>query len=239
MHIDLDTAACSSAGLSGYIPGVIALKMSQVGTTFVEGAYIDLRRRSGDCMVARNWIGGGEALSKGYSEAAARGARDVIVQNSVCRGMSGDSSVHGDLLQTQGLHELFRTIVFENVSTDSNCEGTVINPRDGYSAANSIILRRFDYRLDPRYTPNPNGTRYWTGGPVMHSAKAYSYDRVYLGLDVVREYSASGSASTKSCDGSASIHCPVFPSGPDRFASPGTGAVSDAWTGMNYVSPHP
>lgn len=240
LQIDLDTAACSTSGLSGYAPGVIALKVSQFGTTFIEGSYIDLRRRSTDCIVARNPIGGGEALSKGYSEADARGARDVIVQNSICRGFSGESAVHGDVIQTQGLHELYRNIVFENVSVDSNCEGTMLDSRDGYSLANSITMRRFDFRMDPRYTPNPKtGGGYWTGGPVMHSAKTYSYDRVYLDHDVVRQYSATRTITSPPCDGSTGVHCSALPPGPDRYASPGTGAVTNAWTGLNYVSPHP
>jgi hypothetical protein len=239
IHMDLATAACATTGLSGRVPGMRALNVNQVGTTFIEGAYIDLKGRSADCIVARNRIGGGEALSKGYSEVAARGARDLIVQNSVCKGFSGEEVVHGDILQTQGLHELYRKIVFENVSTDSNCEGLMIDSRDGYSAANSITLRRFDYRQDPRYSPNPNGAKYWTGGPVMHSAKAYSYDRTYLSRDVVREYSATRSVSIKSCNGSAGIWCPTLPPETDRYASPGNGPTKDAWTGLNYVSPHP
>ena len=243
LHIDLDTAACADAGPSGYAPGVIALRTAQVGTTFIEGAYIDVRGRATDCIDPRNLIGNFEALSKGYNEADARGARDVVIQNSVCRGMSGDVNVHGDIAQTQGLYELYRNIVLENVSADSNCEGTVFEPRQGYYVASSIAMRRFDYRVDARYTPNPNGGGFWTGGAVMHAAEAYSYDRVYIvnfgGDDVVREFNATETATTyPSCDGSTGVFCGSSPP-ENRYASPGTGDATSDWTGINYVSPHP
>jgi hypothetical protein len=297
MHIELGSAPCADAGASGYVPGVIALRLYQVGTTFVEGAYIDVAGRSADCIDPRNFVGDFEALSKGYSEADARGERDVVVQNSVCRGMSGDENVHGDILQTQGGYELFRAITLENVSTDSNCEGTVLEPREGFLLANSIDMRRFDYRMDERFTPNPNGEGVWTGGAVMHSAKAFAYDEVYLDRDeapyemyppitgwegsraydsgdsvvwgggnvyecaVAGTSAASGGPTGTGADitdgtvhwaylrpqdpyvsdrppcGSNGIFCPATPA-ENRFASPGTGAASDAWTGVNYVSPH-
>ncbi|MGC4119801.1 MAG: hypothetical protein QM765_35545 [Myxococcales bacterium] len=299
IHIDLATAACASSGVSGYVPGTIALAVYQVGTTFVEGAYIDVAGRSADCIDPRNFIGGFDALSHGYSEADARGARDVVIQNSVCRGMSGDHNVHGDILQTQGGAELFRSITFENVSADSNCEGTVLEPREGFLLADQITLRRFDYQHDSRFTPNvdPYDGRTYDGGPVQHSAKAYSYDQVFIyraeppyeftppisgwvgstayavgdtvvwgGGKVYRCVVAGTSASTGGPTGTGSniadggaqwtylrpqdsylvtrppcnvggLFCPATAS-PDRFASPGTGPATSAWTGLNYVSPH-
>jgi hypothetical protein len=239
LHIDLDTAACSTAGLSGYAPGVTALRTAQVGTTFIEGAYIDVRGRSTDCIDPRNLIGNYEALSKGYSEAAARGARDVVIQNSVCRGMSGDVNVHGDIVQTQGLYELYRSIVLENVTADSNCEGIVLSPRQGYHLATSIALRRFDYRMDARYRPNSSGSGSWTGAAVMHSAKAYSYEQVYLhAAREVVESDPDGLAHYPPDDAGRISSQGTLP-GANRFASPGTGPASSAWTGIHYVSPHP
>jgi hypothetical protein len=298
IQIDLATAPCATAGASGYVPGTIALRVYQVGTTFVEGAYIDVAGRSADCIDPRNFIDGFDAL-KGYTEADARGARDVVIQNSVCRGMSGDPNVHGDILQTQSMFELFRNITFENVSTDSNCEGTVIEPREGFLLANQIKMRRFDYQHDARYTPNNVSGVVYDGGPVQHSAKAYSYDQVYIyrneppyemsppisgwvggtsytvgntvvwgGGNVYQCITAGTSASASSggpqgtgsdiTDGGAhwkylrpqdpytiarplcntgGIFCSAMPS-QNRFASPGTGAATNAWTGLNYVSPH-
>lgn len=306
IHIDLASAPCADQGASGYVPGTIALRAYQVGTTFIEGAYIDVAGRSADCIDPRNFIGNFDALSKaGFTEATARGARDVVIQNTVCRGMSGDVNVHGDVLQTQGGDELFRSIVFENVSADSNCEGTVIEPREGFQLASSIVMRRFDYRKDARYSPNPvvgSPGQYYDGGPVQHSALSYAYDQVYISRDEApyelsttspgwvpgKPYAVGGqviwgggntyactaagtSASSGGPSGTATdivdgtVHWKYLgPQGPyqstrpscdtlggasgglfcssvpaqNRFASPGTGDASSAWTGIHYASPH-
>lgn len=299
IHIELATSPCAGAGASGYVPGTIALRVYQVGTTFVEGAYIDVAGRSADCIDPRNAIGNFDALSKGYAEADARGARDVVIQNSVCRGMSGDVNVHGDILQTQGMFDLFRSVTFENVTADSNCEGTVLEPREGFLLADAVHVRRFDYRMDARYKPNPDGDAgaVWSGGALMNSAKAYTYDQVYLEAneapyemsppitgwvggkayttsDTVvwgggRVYACTTSGTSAKSGGPTGtaldivdgtvhwkylrpqdpytvarpacnangLHCKALPA-TDRFASPGVGAASSAWTGVNYVSPH-
>lgn len=233
LELDLDSSVCASVGTSGSVPATIALLVQQVGTTFIEGTYIDVRGKSADCVVARNRIGGTEALSKGYGESAARGARDVVIQNSVCRGYAGDSNTHGDLIQTQGLHELFRNIVIENVSVDSLCEGTMLLPRDGYHLAGSIRMRNFDYRWDTRYPRN------LTGIPALNSAKSTSYSSVYSTIASIDDYYApvSGEHRAVAQNGSVGVYIPNTPAA--RFATPGTGAASDAWIGIHYVSPHP
>lgn len=233
LDLDLDGAACTGAGGPGYVPGTIALLFDQLGTTFVEGAYVDLHGKASDCMVARNRIGGGEALAKGYTEEAARGARDVVVQNSVCRGFAGDERVHGDLLQTQGLHELYRDITLENVSVDSLCEGTMLLPRDGHHLASSLELRNFDYRWDARF---PRGL---TGVPALSSAKVTRYVGVYSTVPSVRTFTAPAPRQHAAVpqDGSVGVVVPGAPS--ERFAAPGAGAASDRWTGIHYRSPHP
>ena len=243
IQIDLATAPCADQGASGYIPGTIALKAYQTGTTFVEGAYIDLAGRSADCIDARNFIGGFDALAKpGFTEISARGERDVVIQNTVCKGMSGDIHVHGDISQTQGRAEIFRNFVFENISTDSNCEGIILQPRQGMYLANSVTIRRFDYRKDYRYSPNPVATGgFYEGGAIMHSAKAYHYDQVYL-VDNEAPYEMTPAlgdrfASVRPPCNSGGIFCAAAPAG-NRFASPGVGNTSAAWTGLNYVSPH-
>jgi hypothetical protein len=245
IEMDLSNAdsECTGAGESSiYVPGSHAIRVDNIGTTFFEGLYIDLGNNVADVLVVRNKIGGYDALNKGYTEAQARGAHDIVIQNSVIRGyQSGPDpqlDEHADFIQTQGLYEIFRDITIENVTVDSLSEGAIFLARGGYPLANSITMRNFDYRIDARWTPIV------TGGPVMHTAKAFSYNNVFLGVDVVREYTVNtqcGTGCVQPCNGSEGIFCPTTPSTQgfaDRFASPGTAGASNAWTGVNYVSPH-
>jgi hypothetical protein len=234
LEINLANANCSG---TMQVPGSYGMRIDNVGTTYIEGLYLDVAGFVADATVVHNKTGGYDALSKGYTEAQARGDHDIVVQNSVIRGYYTytSSDEHADAMQTQGNYEIFRNITWENVSIDSGCEGTIYLARDGYYLANSITMRNWDYRMDTRWTPVV------FGGPVMHNAKSFSYSNVYLGRDVVRQYdlnTSCGSGCVQSCDGSSGIDCPVTPPS-TRFASPGTSGASNAWTGMNYVSPWP
>ncbi|ABS25441.1 Ig-like domain-containing protein [Anaeromyxobacter sp. Fw109-5] len=244
LQIDLSSAAsyCNDSGETpNYVPGSHGLRVDNVGTTFFEGLYMDAGNHILDMIVVRNKIGGYDALSKGYTEAQARGAHDIVLQNSVVRGYQSDADPngeHADLIQTQGLYEIYRDITLENVSVDSLSEGAIFLARAGYHLANTITMRNFDYRLDARWTPVT------TGGPVMHNAKAYSYENVFLSVDVVRQYDLNtgcGGGCVQPGNGSVGVFSPATPSAlgfADRFASPGAGGASNAWVGLNYVSPH-
>ncbi|MGE4132348.1 MAG: hypothetical protein AB7F86_11970, partial [Bdellovibrionales bacterium] len=59
------------------VPGGIALRVEQAGTTFIEGLKMDLNGHSTDCIVARN---------AGLREAQALANRNVYVQKSASRG---------------------------------------------------------------------------------------------------------------------------------------------------------
>lgn len=106
-------------------------------------------------------------------------------------------------------------------------------PRDGYHLASSIRMRNFDYRWDTRYGRN------WTGVPALNSAKSISYSGVYSTIASVQNYyaPADGKHSAVAQDGSVGVYISKTPSA--RFATPGTGATTDAWTGIHYTSPHP
>ena len=70
-----------NANIHPRIPGGIAMRLEQSGTTFVEGVFLDMRGHEADCFVARNpdWMSGAQA----------REQRHLIFQNSTCLGNEG------------------------------------------------------------------------------------------------------------------------------------------------------
>jgi hypothetical protein len=140
-----------NASIHPRVPGAIALRLQQWGTSFVEGLNIDVRGHEADCIVIRN----PDALSN----AQAQKQRDVVIQNTNCSGVEGledpviGGGIHGDFFQNQG-YDVMRRLVFENVSQRTSQEGIVLHggtPEEAISGTEVLIIRRFDYSWDPRY----------------------------------------------------------------------------------------
>ncbi len=129
------------------LPGGMAIRLENFGTSFVEGVDIDLRGHEADCFVVRN--------PPSMNNDQARAQRNIVLQNTSCRGIEGlgasaiGDGVHGDLLQNQG--EVVNSVILENVSVRSSMEGIVWHEWDGYAGARNFSIRRFDYAGDDRY----------------------------------------------------------------------------------------
>jgi len=137
-----------NANIHPRVPGAIAVRLQQSGTSFLEGLHIDVRGHEADCIVSRN--------PDEMTDAEARSKRDVIVQNTYCSGVEGlgrskiGDGVHGDLFQNQG-KDIMRRLVFENVSMRSSQEGIVLHGSGSKRGAKTLLVRRYDYTWDPRY----------------------------------------------------------------------------------------
>ena len=131
------------------IPGGMAVRLEQYGTSFVEGAMIDVAGHDADCFVLRNGVG--------QTATAARDVRDFVIQNTLCKGVEGlgasdiGDGIHGDFLQNQGDEDAFRSVTLENISYRTSFEGIVLEPRAGYNAVKQLKIRRYDHNVDTRY----------------------------------------------------------------------------------------
>jgi len=222
-----------NANIHPRVPGAIALRLQQSGTTFVEGLNIDVRGHEADCIVIRN--------PDDLSDAQAQKQRDVVIQNTYCSGVEGlgasaiGEGVHGDFFQNQG-SDIMRRLVFENVSQRTSQEGIVIhgNALESLSGTKTLILRRFDYSWDPRYVGDDNlegfGLAFagWPGTDwTLENIRIDDYrdGGDYL---IIRDqrYGESPSSNVQS---HPEIQSGLPPNG--AFAPPER-------TGVNYVSPH-
>jgi hypothetical protein len=220
-----------AASVHPRIPGGIALRLEQWGTTFVEGAYIDMLNMEADCLVVRN--------PDSMPGVTARGQRDIIVQNTACHGIGGlgESDIgdgeHGDLIQNQG-DDVVRRMILENVTVRSSSQGVMLHPNQGFRGATELVLRRFDYAFDERYTGKTKYDGPWGLG-INASADAFEFDQVWIndltglnyGLVNDQRYGVSTSSAVQPHPG---IQAGSPPAGPFAPASR---------TGRYYVSPHP
>lgn len=248
LHIDLVTqsgcevgklpnkpaARYPNANIHPRVPGAIALRLQQAGVSFVEGAYIDVRGHQADCFVVRN--------PDDLDNMQAREQRDVIIQNSVCRGVEGmgasdiGDGVHGDLFQNQG-RDVMRRLVFENVSHRTSQEGIVLlgDPDAGLMGAKFLIVRRYDYSWDPRYVGDDDDERFGSAlaarvdpGWVLEDIRIMDYPTRsgdYIRINDQRY----GNSPSKNVKSHPEIKSGLPPAG--AFALP-------EHTGLNYVSPH-
>lgn len=110
---------------------VITVKFSS-GTTFIDGVYIDVNRRSADAIQVNNHKG------------------RVVVQNSFIRGISGTmSGIHGDLLHAQGGGPL-QELTLQNVTGLTGYQGlfTPYRPRSG-DGTRKLRIDRVNVGYDP------------------------------------------------------------------------------------------
>jgi hypothetical protein len=219
-----------AASVHPRIPGGIALRLEQWATTFIEGAYIDMRNMESDCIVVRN--------PDSMSGATARGQRDLIVQNSACHGIGGlgqsdiGDGEHGDLVQNQG-DDVLRRLILENVTARSSSQGVMLHPNQGFRGATEFVLRRFDYAFDPRYTGKTKYDGPWGLG-INASADIFNFEEVWIkdyagrdyGIVDDQRYGVYDSSNVKPLAGMKSGYAPNGPFAPASRI------------GVNYVSPH-
>ena len=228
---NLPVAQHPNANIHPRIPGGIALRLQQSGTSFVEGLHIDVKGHEADCIVSRN--------PDSMSDAAAQSRRDVVIQNTYCSGVEGlpntdiGDGVHGDLFQNQG-GDILRRLVFENVSMRTSQEGIVLHGNGSFSGTKSLVIRRYDYTWDPRYVGDDAYERFglafagWPGPDwTLENIRIDDYrdggDYIKIGD---QRY---GSFSSSTVQAHPEIRSGLPAEG--AFALPGR-------TGVNYTSPH-
>ena len=134
------------------LPGGIALRIEQSGTTFIEGLNIDLKWMEADCIVLRD----SEETSVWTDE------RKLYVVNSRCTGyewLDSDESdigdgIHGDFYQNQWIAEP-TTLVFENVVVWGSSNGITSHKWKQWKLK-TFKLRNYAYQLDERYHGDDN-----------------------------------------------------------------------------------
>lgn len=131
------------------------LRIAQSHTSYIEGLKMDLKGHLADCIASSN--------TADVTDAQALKVRDVVVQNSACRGGRGQfkghpygDGLHADFFQNQGrsgsdgrtelINEPMNSIIFENISHVTTASGIVI---DGQ--VNSERIRNLEFSLDTRY----------------------------------------------------------------------------------------
>jgi hypothetical protein len=214
------------------VPGVIAVRLQQSETSFLEGLHIDVRGHEADCIVSRN--------PDEMTDAEARNGRDVIIQNTYCSGVEGlgrskiGDGVHGDLFQNQG-KDIMRRLVFENVSMRSSQEGIVLHGSGSKRGAKTLVVRRYDYTWDPRYVGDDKYEHFGLAFDGFADKDGWVLDDVRIddyrdGFDYLivngQRYGNSSSDKVKP-------HAAISSSPPpdDAFAPPEK-------TGIYYVTPH-
>jgi hypothetical protein len=223
--------AFPNANIHPRVPGAIALRLQQSGTSFVEGLYIDVMGHEADCIVSRN--------PDSMSGAQAQKQRDVIIQNTVCKGVEGlgktkiGEGVHGDLFQNQG-RDVVRRLVFENVSHRTSQEGIVVHGGGGLSGTKSLTVRRYDYSWDPRFVGDDN---YETFGLALAGRPGNNWTLEDVRID---DYRAKGNyvkINGQRFGDSPSSNVKAHPG--IRSGLPPEGAFAlPSRTGLNYSSPH-
>jgi len=213
------------------VPGSIALRLQQSGTSFVEGLHVDVRGHEADCIVSRNpdWM----------TDEQARRQRDVVIQNTWCSGVEGQGKtdigdgVHGDLFQNQA-KDVLRRLVFENVSMRTSQEGIVIHGSGRFRGTDVLLIRRYDYTWDPRYVGDDDYERFglalagWPGDD-------WRLEDVYI--DDYRDgqdYLKIGSQRYGNAKGSKVQPHPAIHAG----APPGGAYAPPERTGLRYSTPH-
>ncbi len=222
-----------NANIHPRVPGEMALRLQQSHVTFVEGLYIDARGHQTDCIVIRN--------PDDLDGATAQMQRDVIIQNTACRGVEGmgktdiGDGVHGDLFQNQG-RDVMRRLVFENVSHRTSHEGIVLHgdQKNGLSATKTLILRRYDYSWDKRFVGDDDYERFglaFSGDPGTNWFLENGHNDDYRdnGDYLIINGQRYGNSPSRQV-----LAHPEIRSG---LPSEGTFAPPER-TGLNYRSPH-
>ncbi|MEZ5342377.1 MAG: DUF4214 domain-containing protein [Acidimicrobiales bacterium] len=225
----LRNSGSTATNIHPRLPGAMALRLENYGTSFVEGVDIDLRGHEADCFVVRN--------PADLTNAQARVSRNVVLQNTSCIGIEGlgqsdiGDGVHGDLLQNQGF-DVMNTLAIENVSVRTSMEGLVLHNDGATAGAKKLTIRRFDYAADPRYVADDSFEQF--GLAYSASAEQWTLHDVYLddpegnnyGFINDQRYGAIVSPYVELVSG---VH----------NGRPSGGAFADQGrVGLGYVSPH-
>ncbi len=226
---ELPNIGSTARSIHPRLPGGMAVRLENWGTSFVEGVDIDLLGHEADCFVVRN--------PPSLDNAEARTTRHVVLQNTNCRGIEGlgrssiGDGIHGDLLQNQG-HDVISSLVIENVTVRTSMEGLVLHEWNGYPGARSLKIRRFDYAADSRYD-NDDQFEQW-GAPFAAWADNWSLEEVYASTDAKLTYGFVNDERWGERNfGNVRQH-----NGITEGAPPAGAFAPPSRVGRGYVSPH-
>ncbi len=226
---DLPNSGSTATNIHPRIPSAMAVRLENYGTSYVEGANIDLTGHEADCFVVRN--------PADLTNAAARNQRHVVLQNTSCTGVEGlgqsdiGDGVHGDLLQNQG-NDVISSLTIENVSMRSSMEGLVLHEWDGYAGARDLTIRRFDYAADERYD-NDDAYEQW-GVAFAAWADDWTLEQIHIEDPRDNDY---GFVNDQRWGGFSHGVVQQHPAISRSLPAGGTFAPA-ASIGANYVSPH-
>ena len=225
---ELRNTGTTARNIHPRLPGAMAIRLENYGTSFVEGVDIDLRGHEADCFVVRN--------PPDQTNEQARVRRNVVLQNTSCQGIEGlgaspiGDGVHGDLLQNQG--EVVNSVVLENVSVRSSMEGIVFHEWDGYAGARDFTMRRFDYAADERYDDDDAFEQWGVAFDVW--AEAWDLQDVYIDDPEGNDYGFINDQRWGGFRyGSVLPHAGITRGLPSDVSFAPTGSV-----GIGYQSPH-
>ncbi len=225
----LPNTGSSAKSIHPRIPGAMAIRLENYGTSFVEGVDIDLMGAEADCFVVRN--------PAKLTNAVARNQRNVVLQNTSCTGVEGlgqsaiGDGVHGDLLQNQG-YDVMNSLTIENVSMRTSMEGLVLHGDGPTAGARNLTIRRFDYAADTRFDDDDAYEQF--GVAFAAWADHWVLDQVYLDDPKGNNYGfvnddRHGAIVSPYVTLNAGVHNGLPPSG----------AFAPRWkAGFGYVSPH-
>jgi hypothetical protein len=211
------------------LPGGMAVRLEQYGTSFVEGALIDVTGHDADCFVLRN--------GTGQTARAAREVRDFVIQNTLCKGVEGlgasdiGDGIHGDFLQNQGDEDAFRSVTLENITYRTSFEGIVLEKRAGYNGARQLTIRRYDHGVDTRYISDDKYDHQLHLALMVEGVDSWTIEDFYISDP--RAGWAQGLVNNSYYGENATAH-----SGFKKGTPPGGPFAPESKVGRNYVSPH-
>ena len=232
--VGLDISLKPQSGCSSPIlvpPGGMALRIEQTMTSFVEGLKVDVNGHYADCIVSRNWK---------LTEAQALAQRNIVIQNSACRGGRGTypehpagDIVHGDFFQNQGdPQEPINRVVLENITQKTSASGVVLDGK-----INESIALNYQYGPDERYMT----LTHWNGPLWMQGSRLVSFKNIWTAFN---KSTSTGNMARVVMDHSTETYYSYEADGVIRYSPEihyGRPAVDFApWDliGLKYVSPH-
>ncbi len=144
------------------VPACSALRLNvkQHAAHWVEGLYLDTKGHDTDGII----------INADENSINSK----VVIQNTLIKGIEGNYSYHGNVLQTQSGH--LADIIFENVTMRQADEGVVLSfPVD------NVEMRNVDYGTDTRFDSDDEWDDLVLGGFFAGTeVSTYSLDNVYI-----------------------------------------------------------
>ena len=140
--------------------GALRLNVKQQATHWVEGLFLDTKGHDADGIIIN--ADDNSTISK------------VVIQNTLIKGIEGNYSFHGDVLQTQSGQ--LADIIFENVTMRQADEGIVLP-----FSVDNIEMRNIDYGADTRFDSDDEWDDLVLGGFFAGTeVNTFSLDNVYI-----------------------------------------------------------